>query len=151
MATRMPLQFEVNLVRAADGRAVLEGAGKPPIVGGAPPEFGGSASVWSPEHLLLCASALCYLTTFQWLASGSGLRYDDFGCRAEGSVAKTPAGLAFTGIRLFVRVVVSPGDGARAREVLDAAKRSCLVAQSLRPPTDLVAEVVASGAVAPAA
>lgn len=54
---------------------------RPPIEGGAPPEFDGRGDVWSPEHLLLSSLALCHFTTFQAFARKA--RLDVIGYRAE--------------------------------------------------------------------
>lgn len=154
MATREPQRFEVILDRNPSGgspatlpvrpagQGTLRAGDRPAIVGGAPPEFGGTPGVWSPEHLFLSAVALCFLTTFEWFAGRAPVAIADFHCRAVGTVAKTSKGLAFTSVRLEARAVVPPGAGAAARELLDKAKHACLVSNSLQCPVELAAEVV---------
>jgi organic hydroperoxide reductase OsmC/OhrA len=132
--------FVVGLARQPIG-AVLEAGARAPIRGGAPPEFGGTADVWSPEHLLLSSVALCFLTTFEFLAKRGKLEVPEFRASAEGTVEKTPEGLAFTRVRLDVHVGVSAGDEARVQGVLATAKRACLVSNSLRCPVELASEV----------
>jgi organic hydroperoxide reductase OsmC/OhrA len=140
MSTRTPHRFTVQLTRPPAG-ALLDAAPRPTIVGGAPPEFGGTDGVWSPEHLLVSAVALCFLTTFEFFAKRANLIVVDFSTRAEGTVDKTAKGLAFTGVRLDVQVSVAAGEAARANELVATAKRSCLISNSLVCPVELAAEV----------
>jgi organic hydroperoxide reductase OsmC/OhrA len=141
MSAREPRRYDVLVERSPQGGGTLSSPGKPPIVGSAPSEFGGRDDLWSPEHLLVSAAALCFLTTFEWFARRATLSILSFRSRAEGRVEKTAGGLAFTGLDLRVDVLVLAGEAARARELLDLAKRSCLVANSLRPAIDLDAHV----------
>jgi organic hydroperoxide reductase OsmC/OhrA len=138
---RQPHVFEIDLARP-DGSALLEAVGRPTIAGGAPPEFGGTGDVWSPEHLLLSSVALCFLTTLDFYARRAGLSFGDFRCHASGTVDKTPIGLAFTGVRLEAHAQVAPGDAARAREAMDKAEHGCLISSSLKCPVELVADVI---------
>jgi organic hydroperoxide reductase OsmC/OhrA len=140
MSTRQPHRFTVQLTRPASG-ARLDAAPRATIVGGAPPEFGGTDTVWSPEHLFVSSVALCFLTTFEFFARRGNLTVVEFSTNAEGTVEKTPRGLAFTGVRLDVRVGVPAGEAARAQELLATAKRSCLISNSLACPVELAAEV----------
>ena len=141
---RQPHVFEIDLARP-DGSATLDAEGRPQIVGGAPPEFGGTPDVWSPEHLLLSSVALCFLTTLDFYAKRAGLSFGGFRCHASGTVDKTPTGLAFTGVRLEAQATVAAGEAGKARELMDKAERGCLISNSLKCPVDLVAEVVESG------
>src|SRR5690606_35571801 len=49
-----------------------------PIAAGAPPQFGGSEDVWSPEELLAGAVLLCLQTTFAAFAKRASLRVLDW-------------------------------------------------------------------------
>jgi organic hydroperoxide reductase OsmC/OhrA len=134
-------QYDVDLFRGPRGGGFLHAEGRPRFPGGAPPEFGGTADVWSPEHLLVSAAALCFLTTFDWLARRAKLEIEAFDCHGIGTVEKTSQGLAFVGIRLDVSVRVAAGQAARTRELLDSAKRTCLVAKTLRCPVEVDAAI----------
>lgn len=111
------------------------------IEGGPPPEFGGTEGRWSPEHLLVSAAALCYLTTLEWFSRGREVSIAGFECRAEGTVEKTRRGLAFTSVHMNVAATAPPGRSAELRELMEMAKDACLVANSLACPVELVAEV----------
>lgn len=140
MSTRS-YPYDIDLSRDPRGTALLHAEGRAGITAGAPPEFGGRADVWSPEHLLVSAAALCFLTTFEWLAGRAKLPIEQFDCHGHGTVSKTAEGLAFAGVELDVAVRVAAGEGARARQLLDRAKESCLVARALRCPVTVQAAI----------
>ena len=139
--TSVAYRFEVSLTGTSPAGGILAAGARVPIAGGAPPEFGGSAEPWSPEHLLVSAAALCFLTTAEWFARRAKLELQAFSCRAEGLVEKTPAGLAFTSVRLEVHATVPRGDTARANALLATAKKHCLISNNLRCPVELAADM----------
>lgn len=141
MTARQPLQYEVKVARRGPIDAIVEAGPRGAISGGPPPEFGGDDSHWSPEHLLIASAALCYWNTLEWFARRRAVPILGFECRAQGTVEKTGRGLAFTGIRLEVVATGAPGQEAQLRDLIDIAKKSCLVANSLACPIDLVADV----------
>jgi organic hydroperoxide reductase OsmC/OhrA len=141
MPTPFPHRYRVQLV-SSDGRAVLRGGGRrPDLPGGAPPEFDGSDEWWSPEHLLLSAASLCLKTTFDAFARRARLEVAGFESQAEGVLDKTPAGLAFTSIRISVELEVAEADAGRARQLLQTAERNCIVSNALRTPVELAVSV----------
>lgn len=121
--------------------AAVESAPRVAITGGPPPEFGGDATSWSPEHLLVAAAALCYWNTLEWFARRRSVAIVGFECRADGEVTKTGTGLAFSGIRLDVVATAAEDQVAALRELIEVAKESCLVARSLACPVELAAVV----------
>jgi organic hydroperoxide reductase OsmC/OhrA len=121
---------------------VLEAPPREPIEGGAPSEFGGRDSWWSPEHLLLSALGLCLLTTFEALARKARLTVLGYSSRAEATLDRTAAGLAFTALGLRVQVEVAPADAERTPRLLASAKKHCLVANALAIPVTLDVAVV---------
>jgi len=142
MVTTFPHRYEVNLSWPGQDAATVEASGRPPIEGGAPPEFGGRESWWSPEHLLLSALGLCLMTTFEALARKARLPVLGYACRAEATLDRTEKGLAFTAIGLRVEVTVAPADAERAPTLLASAKKHCLVANALAVPVTLDVAVV---------
>lgn len=147
MAATFPHRYHVNLSWPGEGGATLEADGRRPIEGGAPSEFGGRDSWWSPEHLLLSSLGLCLMTTFEALGRKARLPVLDYACRAEAVLDRTETGLAFTALTLHVRVEVAPADAERAGRLLDSAKKHCLVANALAVPVTLDAAVVTPAAV----
>ncbi len=121
--------------------AAVESAPRAVITGGPPPEFGGDPTCWSPEHLLVSAAALCFWSTLEWFARRRGVPLAGLECSAEGDVARTGDGFAFSGIRLEVSASTSVGQESALRELMEVAKKSCLVARSLACPVELSATV----------
>ena len=111
----------------------LKTAGLPPLEVSAPPEFNGDAGVWTPEHLLVGATASCLMTTFLAIADLWGLAVLRFQMEAEGKIEKVPGeGHRFTQITLRPEVEVGPEDEEKVRKVLAKAEQNCFVKNSLR-------------------
>lgn len=146
MAATFPHDYHVTLSWPGHGGAILDGTGGPPIEGGAPSEFGGRDSWWSPEHLLLSALSLCLMTTFESLARKARLTVLDYACRAEATLDRGPTGLAFTAFALRVRVEVPEADAERTPRLLESAKKHCLVAGALSVPVALDVAIVTPAA-----
>jgi len=134
MAAPFPHHYHVDLSWPGQGGATLAADGRHPIEGGAPPEFDGRASWWSPEHLLLSSLSLCLMTTFESLARKARLAVLGYSCRAEGTLDKVASGLAFTALALRVEVEVAAEDAERTPRVLESAKRHCLISNALAVP-----------------
>lgn len=142
MATTFPHRYDVRLSWPGQGGATLDAAPRLPIEGGAPSEFGGRDSWWSPEHLLLSSLSLCLMTTFEALARKARLPVMGYACRAVATLDRTETGLAFTAFGLRVEVEVARADAERAPTLLAAAKKHCLVANALSVPVTLDVAVV---------
>ena len=142
MATPFPHHYDVQVSSGSVG-AILAGGRRPDLVGGPPPEFDGRAEWWSPEHLLLSAAGLCLMTTFQAFAARAGLGVAGYESRVEGTLDKTSTGLAFTSIRIAVDLQVAEADRTRAEQLLQSAKRHCIVANALKPVVEVQALVTA--------
>jgi organic hydroperoxide reductase OsmC/OhrA len=142
MTATFPHHYEARLSWLGSGPAALQATPRDPIEGGAPPEFGGRDSWWSPEQLLLSALGLCMMTTFEALAWKARLSVLGYSSRATATLDRTPAGLAFTEIGLHVEVEVAPEDVERTPRLLASAKKHCLVANALAIPVTLETAVV---------
>jgi organic hydroperoxide reductase OsmC/OhrA len=139
-----PLPHEYTLTVSRDGPTrLIDGAPKPQLVGGPPPQFGGEATWWSPEDLLLASVGLCFLTTFESLAAREKLRVLEYRDRVRGTVDKSPVGLRFSTIHHRVELRVAAADVERTRALLAKAKKHCLVANSLSVPVELESIVTA--------
>ena len=140
MTTTFPHHYHVR-VEGGSGGAVMSAPPRPEFRGGPPVEFGGRDDWWSPEHLLLSAAGLCLKTTFEVFASRARLPVLAYSSRVEGTLDKTPQGLAFTSIAIAVELVVAEADAVRAGVLLRTAKDHCIVANALKTPVRLTASV----------
>ena len=140
MTAPFPHRYHVR-VEGGSGGAVVSAAPRPEFRGGAPAEFGGRDDWWSPEHLLLSAAGLCLKATFDAVAARARVPVLAYSSRVDGVLDKTPAGPGFTSIAIEVDVLVAPEHADRARELLQSAKKHCIVANALKAPVALVATV----------
>ncbi|MEO8704381.1 MAG: OsmC family protein [Kofleriaceae bacterium] len=99
---------------------------------GAPPQFGGSNEVWSPEELLVGAALECLWTTFEAYARHDTLELAGWRGTGVGVLDKGPTGPVFTSITLLVEMTVAAADAERARRLLDTAEKHCIISNALR-------------------
>jgi organic hydroperoxide reductase OsmC/OhrA len=149
MTAPFPHRYEISLRWSKDAPATVEAGPRPPLVVGAPPEFEGEDRFWSPEHLLLASLASCLTTTYAFLLRRESWQPTDFRCTARGLLEKTREGIVFTSMTLDVTLVVAPEHSERAIELLHRAKKSCIVAATLKPPVDLSLHVASAPPLAP--
>lgn len=143
MTAPFPHHYSATVHRTGPARADLSAPPRPVLHGGAPPEFGGTAEVWSPEHLLLSAVGLCLETTFEALAARERLTFDHWHVRVDGMVDRTAGGLAFTSITATIEIT-APRDAVEQVRVVAHRARHCLISSSLRVPVDVAAVVTPS-------
>ena len=137
-----PHQYKVSTSGGPDGTMPVESPGLPALEASPPPEFGGPEGYWSPETLLTGAVASCLILTFRALARARKLEWSDLQVSCTGEVDKTSAGLRFTKFDIDAVLTVAGGaDEAQARDVLENAKKHCLVTASLSSETAMNAEV----------
>jgi len=126
-------------VRLADRR--LAAPPRTPIAAGAPPQFGGSDGVWSPEELLVGSTLLCLSTTFEAFARRDGLVVHDWRGSATGTLEKSATGPMFTAIELQVELKVDAGEEERCRRLIQTAEKHCIISSALRCPVRVEAAI----------
>lgn len=125
--------YHLDLEWTHDRAGVLDTEGLPRIEFAAPPEFSGEPGKWTPEHLLVAATASCLMTTFLAVADISKLRVNSYRSRAFGKLEKVPeGGYRFTEINLAPTIDVAPEDVEKALRILAKAEKNCFVSKSLR-------------------
>jgi uncharacterized OsmC-like protein len=137
-----PHEYKVSSAGGPDGVLPVDSKGLPTLQTQAPPEYGGPEGYWSPETMLTGAVANCLILTFRALARTGKLEWTNLDVDCTGTVEKTRDGLKFT--RFGIDAVLTVGadaDEARAREILESAKKYCLVTASLTSETQLNAEI----------
>jgi peroxiredoxin-like protein len=98
----------------------------------APQQFGGLEGRWTPEDLLLCATASCFVTTFRVLAEYSKWEYADLQVEASGIVSKAGSGYSFRQITLrpHLKVNTEP-EITKGQQLLQKAQNLCLVSRAM--------------------
>ncbi len=137
----LPHHYEVSLNWKDDRYGTLTAVSRPAIEGGPPPEFDGRKADWSPEHLLLASVDLCLMTTFMVLSKKKELKIKRYESRISGTLDRTSEGLTFTRILQEVDIEVAAGDVEKTRKLIEAAKKYCLIGNSLKPEIRLDARV----------
>lgn len=98
----------------------------------APPQFGGLEGRWTPEDLLLCGIASCFVTTFRVLAEYSAWEYTDLQVEAAGTVDKAGSGYCFRQIILRPHLKIhEERERGRALQLLQKAQGLCLVSRAM--------------------
>jgi peroxiredoxin-like protein len=107
-----------------------------PVFFSAPPEFGGTEGLWTPEHLLVLAANSCLMSTMLALAEHNRLTLVGYRADAEGRVERIPGqGYRLTEIVMRPHITVqSEDDLARAEQLLAKAEKHCIVANALSVP-----------------
>lgn len=131
-----PHKYTLSLV---DDHLVAPQRASVPI--GAPPQFGGSADVWSPEELLGAATLSCLKTTFDAYARREQLIVLDWIGRATVTLEKSAHGPVVTSVALELDLVVEAKDGARAREIVERAEKRCIISAALKAPVTLAVHI----------
>ena len=137
-----PHHYRASGHSGAEGVVRIEAEGLPPIASLPPPEFDGPGGHWSPETLLLAALVDCYSLSFRSIARASKLEWESLDVQVDGVLDRVD------GVTRFVQFTLAPTLRLReaeretlARNVLDKAKRACLISNSLVAPCELVPTV----------
>lgn len=101
---------------------------------GAPPQFGGTDDVWSPEELLVGSAVTCLKTTFDAFARRDGLAFREWTASGTGVLVKGASGPRFDEISIHVTFSVDEGDEDKAHRVLATAERNCIISRALTCP-----------------
>ena len=132
MPQPFPHNYVVDLEPKDDVASTLKAGPRPPLLGGNPPEFDGSAEWWSPEHLLLASLQICYRGTVNALLPKSGIKPKAYKTRAEAKLEKTADGIVFTQVKLFATATVPAADVEKMKELLTKAKKYCIIANQMK-------------------
>jgi organic hydroperoxide reductase OsmC/OhrA len=122
----------------------IEIAGKPALVGSADPTFGGNASLYNPEDMLLAALSACHMLSYLALSTRSRIAVVAYTDSPSGKMSETaPHRMAFTEVTLRPRVVIAAGaDSAKAKALHEQAHEICFIANSVNFPVRHEAEIV---------
>lgn len=125
--------YETDLIWTGERTGRLEASGLPHLKISAPLEFAGEPGRWTPEQLLVGATASCLMTTFMAIAEFSGVSLNFFRVKATGKLEKVPGeGYRFTEVHLVPEIGVFPDEVSKARRALAKAEKSCFISNSIR-------------------
>ncbi|HSH41359.1 MAG TPA: OsmC family protein [Arenicellales bacterium] len=137
-----PHHYKVRASGGPDADVSVSSEGLETIPTSPPPEFGGPGGRWSPETLLAAAVADCLILSFRAVARASKLSWVKLACEVDARLDREDRVTRFTEFALrAVLEVPSDTDEERARRVLEKAKETCLITNSLSAETHLQAEV----------
>ena len=142
------LRFPVT-VRWEGGRLTSATAGdKEELEIATPPEFpGGIEGVWSPEELLVAATASCYAVTMAAIAERREILLSDFRVSGTGHLSKRDDGrFGFVAIELDVEIETNAATVRAAESAARRAQDVCLVSLALDVPVHVGIVVRPSGA-----
>lgn len=145
-------RFTVRTHSATGRLATAESGEKPPLAVASPPEFrDGIADVWSPEDLLVAATATCYALTLSAIAERRSLPIHDLSVFGAGHVSRRADGVfGFIVVELAVDLTVDEGSEALAEKLSRMAERGCIVADALEVPVEVELTVHTKTALEPA-
>ena len=147
MSLRNNYVYHIDLEWTGNRSGVLDAEGLPRIQFSAPPEFSGEAGKWTPEHLLVAATASCLMNTFLAIAEISKLPVRSYRSKAFGKLENVPEeGYRFTEINLAPTIDVAPEDVEKALRILAKAEKNCFVSKSLRASVRVEPEFVCTPA-----
>jgi len=136
--------YEAEVTWRSERKGEASSVGRAPISIGAPPEFQGTADVWSPEHLTVAAVNSCMMLTFVAIAANSKLPFDGYTSVATGTLEKVEGrGMVFTRITVRPRITLPAGsDRARVDRVLRMTEKNCYISNSLAAEVTLEPQIV---------
>jgi peroxiredoxin-like protein len=141
--------YQIQVEWTGRRNAQVTAEGLPGLNVSAPPEFTGDAGRWTPEHLLVAATASCLMTTFLAIAEASKISIVSYQSQAYGRLEKVPGeGYRFTEITLTPEIGVAAEDVEKVQKVLAKAEKSCFISNSLRTTVQVEPRFVAVAPVA---
>jgi organic hydroperoxide reductase OsmC/OhrA len=145
--------FRVSAVPRRHGIVRVITGDKPPLEVATPVEFrNGLPGYWSPEDMLVAATASCYALTFRAVAHRRGVPFDDLEVTGKGHVTRRADGrFGFTLVELHVSVAADLERAEAVTDIAHAAERACIVGRALEIPVELELDVRTHAPALPAA
>jgi peroxiredoxin-like protein len=128
-----PLLYRATAYWMLERRGIVSGEKIPQSIEfSAPPEFGGEAELWTPEHFFLAAISTCFISTFRAVAEQNKFDTVALDVSVEGTLAKEEGGYRFTEVKLKpVLSLANDEQRERGIKLLHKAERACLISRSL--------------------
>lgn len=141
---KLPHQYSVLGQATLDSDVTLSMAGVTSIDSAPPVEFGGPGDKWSPESLLVAAIADCFILSFKAISRASKFDWLSLECDVEGILDQdqNDKRMQFTHYNLHASLLIAQSDKhALAKRLLEKAKQSCLITNSLSGETSLTISI----------
>ena len=136
-------ELESNWVR--EKIVTIEIDGKPTLEVATPPDFWPESpkELISPEDMFLASAVACYGVSLSGVAKRFHAEFSNFSINGVGTLAKGELGWEFDQISMDAKIVVpTEKDRKRMEKAADRAHSYCLVANSMKCPVHLKAEIV---------
>ena len=135
--------FSVGAIGRRPGIVRVVAGDKPALEVATPVEFrDGIPGYWTPEDMLVAATASCFVLTFTSLAKRRSLPFEELEVIGSGHVTRrADQRFGFTVIELSVSVKVDPANEEAVTEIAHAAHRGCIVGRALDVPIELELDV----------
>jgi peroxiredoxin-like protein len=128
-----PHHYHASATAQTEGLISVQGAGLPQLNSAPPKEFGGPGDQWSPEDLLVGAIADCFVLSFRAIARMSKFSWNSLACEVSGKLDKVERSIEFTHFDIKAHLTVpADSDAGRAQRLLEKAKQSCFITNSLK-------------------
>jgi peroxiredoxin-like protein len=125
--------FRATAYWVVDKRGIVSGENVPQSVEfSSPPEFGGEAEMWTPEHFFLAAISSSFISTFLAIPEFSKFDVVALDVPVEGVLNKEEGGFRFTDVKVRpVLTIATDEDRERGMKLLHKAERVCLISRSI--------------------
>ena len=131
--TEGPHVYAVDLQWAGNKTGVLVSEGLPHLNFGAPTQFGGEGTRWTPEHLIVASLNTCFTLTFMALAEKTKLPVQIKRLPVEGFLTQgEDRRWSFTKFIIRPELVVPKEDQEKTKTLLEKAEKYCLISGSLK-------------------
>lgn len=152
MAVMKEMQFPVSIRWRGGHLARADAGGRESLEIATPPEFrGGLAGYWSPEELLVAATATCFALTLAAVAERRQVPLLDAAVGGTGHMGRRADGrYGFTVIELSAVLDTLPGNEDGIAAAADAARDRCFVTRALDVPVHVGVEIRTAGSEATA-
>jgi organic hydroperoxide reductase OsmC/OhrA len=127
-----PIIFTTELYWSGDKVGIVGSSSLKPFAVSTSPEFGGTESEWSAEHLFLSSITSCFMSTYLSFVSKMKIENTGFECSATGQVEIVDGKYKFTYIHIYPKAFVgNDADVERAKVAMEKAKKYCLISNSV--------------------
>ena len=143
MSVTKDYRYRVGVDWEGGRLASVTSSGKPELQVATPPEFkGGLEGVWSPEDLLVAATASCFTVTLVAVLERRDLPLHGLSVTGTGHVtARDDGRFGFVAIELTATVGTDEASVEAVRHAAKYAERACLVSMAVDVPVHVDVDV----------